>query len=104
MRFAIVLFACSLAVPPFAETQTTETSEKISADACATPTEDREELRRDIQAMQTLVDQMNKNLASVATGETPLKHQFRLQIDMWNLILRRMEKRLQLAAPQNRNK
>jgi 7-keto-8-aminopelargonate synthetase-like enzyme len=57
-------------------------------------TEDREEMRREIAQMRGLIDQMQRNLAQVSSGETALKHQFDLDIQMWQLAVNRMENQL----------
>jgi hypothetical protein len=50
-------------------------------------------LTRDIVKMRTLLQQMEMNLAFVQTTQTPLKHQFELEIDMWRTVLDGMERR-----------
>jgi hypothetical protein len=55
---------------------------------------DREEMRREIAQMRVLIDQMQRNLAQVSTGESALKHQFDLDIQLWRLMVSRMEKQL----------
>ena len=52
-------------------------------------------LTNDITRMQSLVHQMEMNLAFVQTTQTPLKHQFELDIDMWRVVLNGMERRVQ---------
>jgi hypothetical protein len=37
---------------------------------------------------------METNLAFVDTTQSPLKHQFQLEIDMWNTVITDMERRL----------
>ena len=39
--------------------------------------------------------QMESNLAFVDTTQSPLKHQFQLDIDMWNVVINQMERRAQ---------
>jgi hypothetical protein len=51
------------------------------------------EMRSDLEKMRTLLGQMQRNVAFVSAGDTPLKHQFQLEIEMWQLLLRDMEKR-----------
>lgn len=58
-----------------------------SADARAT--------QDDIRKMRSLVQQMEINLVSVDTSQSPLKHQFQLDIDMWKTLLNQMERRAQ---------
>jgi hypothetical protein len=49
--------------------------------------------RDDIRKMRALLAQMQSNLAFVDTTQSPLKHQFQLDIDMWNVVLNQMERR-----------
>src|SRR5438270_13614351 len=55
---------------------------------------ERNDPRADLAKMQTLLGQMQRNVAFVSPGDTPLKHQFQLEIEMWQLVLRDMEKKL----------
>ena len=52
-------------------------------------------LRNDLARMKSLVQQMEQNLAFVDTTQSPLKHQFQLEIDMWRTTINQMERRLQ---------
>jgi alkanesulfonate monooxygenase SsuD/methylene tetrahydromethanopterin reductase-like flavin-dependent oxidoreductase (luciferase family) len=54
---------------------------------------DAQALRDDIRKMRALVGQMQTNLAFVDTTQSPLKHQFQLDIDMWNILISQMERR-----------
>jgi hypothetical protein len=54
---------------------------------------DAQALRDDIKRMRALVGQMETNLAFVDTTQSPLKHQFQLDIDMWNVVINQMERR-----------
>jgi len=49
--------------------------------------------RDDIRKMRALVAQMQSNLAFVDNTQSPLKHQFQLNIDMWNVLINQMERR-----------
>jgi GTP1/Obg family GTP-binding protein len=60
---------------------------------------DAQALRDDIKRMRALVGQMETNLAFVDTTQSPLKHQFQLDIDMWNVVINHMERR---AYPNSR--
>ena len=60
---------------------------------------DAQALRDDIKRMRALVAQMESNLAFVDTTQSPLKHQFQLDIDMWNVVINQMERR---AYPNSR--
>ena len=52
-------------------------------------------LREDLKKMRALVRQMETNLAFVDTTQSPLKHQFQLEIDMWRALIDQMERRAQ---------
>ncbi len=54
---------------------------------------DAQALRDDIRKMRALVAQMQTNLAFVDNTQSPLKHQFQLDIDMWNILINQMERR-----------
>jgi tellurite resistance protein len=70
-----------------AAAKTTPLSSK--ADSCGT-----QELRADLQRLKSLQNQMRTNLAFVQTTQTPLKHQFELETDAWQVIIEQMERRL----------
>jgi hypothetical protein len=74
-----------------------QTSEKRQERPPAVQSEQQETqaLSNDVARMRTLLQQMQMNLALVQTTQTPLKHQFELEIEMWNLTLDAMERRLQ---------
>ena len=57
-----------------------------------------DDLRQDIQKMKALVQQMEMNLAFVDTTQSPLKHQFQLEIDMWKTVISEMERKLNAAS------
>ena len=58
-------------------------------------TNDAQALRDDVKKMRALVHQMETNLAFVDVTQSPLKHQFQLDIDMWNILINQMERRAQ---------
>jgi len=49
-------------------------------------------LKSDLEKMQVLLEQMQRNVAFVSPGDTPLKHQFQLEIEMWQLLIRDMQR------------
>jgi hypothetical protein len=55
-------------------------------------------LEADIRRMHALVDQMQSNLAFVDNTQSPLKHQFQLEIDAWRTLISQMERRAQANA------
>ncbi len=60
--------------------------------------DEQQALRDDIKRMRVLVQQMETNLAFVDSGQTPLKHQFQLEIEMWRTLINQMERRLNATA------
>ena len=60
--------------------------------------EDAQTVRDDLQRMKSLVQQMQTNLAYVTSIQGPLKHQFELEIEMWQLEIARMERHLDNSA------
>jgi GTP1/Obg family GTP-binding protein len=54
---------------------------------------DAQAMRDDVKRMRALVRQMETNLAFVDSTQSPLKHQFQLDIDMWNILINQMERR-----------
>src|SRR3954470_3791448 len=68
-------------------------SKPAHAEAAATSSEDAQ-TRQDLQRMKSLVQQMQTNLAFVTSTQGPLKHQFELEIEMWQLEIARLERRL----------
>jgi LAS superfamily LD-carboxypeptidase LdcB len=56
--------------------------------------DDLPQLQADLQRLKVLLNQMRTNLAFVQTSQTPLKHQFELEADAWQLIVEQMQRRL----------
>jgi len=81
--------------------QSAETAEPRHATQAATPaatsqrdSDDMEQMRADLERLKVLLNQMRTNLAFVQTSQTPLKHQFELETDAWQVIVEQMERRL----------
>lgn len=97
-RNAIILFVlCFLTLQVFAQQ-----GKAIQQQALTTPAvrsvqmseEDARALRDELARMKSLVQQMEVNLAFATPSETPLKHQFQLEIDMWKTVIAEMERRV----------
>ena len=78
--------ACQAKPKAIAHTQAAA-SQDLSADQV-------QGLKDDLARMKSLVQQMETNLTFVETSQSPLKHQFQLEIDMWRMMVRQMERRL----------
>jgi len=62
-------------------------------------------LKSDSQRMRVLLNQMRSNLAFVDTTQSPLKHQFEIEADMWQVMLDQMDRKIvELESEQNRRK
>lgn len=53
--------------------------------------------KADIARMRIVLNQMRTNLAFVTTTTNPLKHQFELDIEMWQALLDQMQRRVDAA-------
>ncbi|HET7441150.1 MAG TPA: hypothetical protein VFJ47_07610 [Terriglobales bacterium] len=51
-------------------------------------------MQSDLQRTRVLMNQMQMNLAFVQNTNTPLKHQFELEIEMWQILIKQIERRL----------
>ena len=70
------------------------TSPPQSSAATAARPDEVAALRDDITRMRGLVQQMENNLTFVSDTQSPLKHQFDLNIQMWKMMIGQMERRL----------
>jgi hypothetical protein len=108
MRLIVAFILFVLCVPP-AIAQTKPASESAehpdagqkSSQETHSPAmraDDVQALREDITRMKALVQQMQTNLAFVDTTQSPLKHQFQLEIEMWQTMITEMDRRLDQAS------
>ena len=56
--------------------------------------DDVQQLNADVQRLKILLNQMRTNLGFVQTTQSPLKHQFELEVDAWQVVIDQMERRL----------
>jgi hypothetical protein len=71
-----------------------ETAQKTAPKNGSMGDQDVQAMRQDVARMKALVQQMQTNLAFVDTSQSPLKHQFQLEIDMWQTVIVEMDRRL----------
>jgi hypothetical protein len=98
-RTAIILLGlCCWATLAFAQQGTNAGTQQAITPPAARSVQMSEDdvraLRNDLARMKALVQQMETNLAFVSPTETPLKHQFQLEIDMWKTVIAHMERRV----------
>ena len=89
-RYVLILCIVSLTAVAQAPSEKRENR----APALSADQQEIQALANDIARMQTLLHQMELNLALVQTTQTPLKHQFELEMDMWRVTLNAMERRV----------
>ena len=54
-----------------------------------------EAMQADSKKMHVILNQMQTNLAFVTNTTDPLKHQFELEIEMWQILLNQMDRRIE---------
>jgi hypothetical protein len=64
--------------------------------------DDVQQLSADVQQLKILLNQMRTNLAFVQTTQSPLKHQFELEADAWQVVIEQMERRLKRMEARKR--
>jgi len=90
LSLSIVCLALSIvstAQPPSA-------SDSHSAARPAPDHSEVEGMKEDLKQMRVILNQMANNLAFVSDSQSPLKHQFQLEIDMWQVLMMRMQRRV----------
>ena len=58
-------------------------------------------MQADAKKMRVILNQMQTNLAFVQNTQTPLKHQFELEVEMWQTLLDQMDRRIQQMQQRN---
>jgi len=64
---------------------------------------DLEAMRGDLKKMQVILNQMQTNLAFVTNTNDPLKHQFELEVEMWQMLLSQMDRRIEEMGRREHN-
>ena len=90
-----VLLVCMFSMAVWAQAPGPPAKPGDRAPASGADQQEVQALANDVARMRTLLRQMEMNLALVQTTQSPLKHQFDLEIDMWRVVLDGMERRLQ---------
>jgi hypothetical protein len=88
-----VLILCIVSITAVAQAPTEKREGRPPA--ASVDQQENQALANDIARMQSLVHQMENNLAFVQTTTTPLKHQFELELEAWRVVLSGMERRVQ---------
>jgi Na+/H+-dicarboxylate symporter len=64
---------------------------------------DLEAMRADSKRMHVILNQMQTNLAFVTNTNDPLKHQFELEVEMWQMLLNQMDQRIEEMGHRDHN-
>jgi len=88
----LFVFLLSFASLTFLPAQTTKPDSELQA------------MKSDVQRMRVILNQMRTNLAFVDNTQSPLKHQFELETDMWQVALDQMDRRIAAIETSHQNK
>ena len=109
MRTFLAALVLLLAVGAVSQTSNTPKKETRTAapqhtSQASTPVDQAEldALKADLQRMNSTLNQMRTNLGYVASTTQPLRHQFELEIDMWQTQLGQLERRIQRLEAQSK--
>ena len=102
--FPAVLTAQAVDTKSQTPTTTQAQTDRGSSSPSSNDSEDVAALRADISRLKALLTQMRTNLAFVQTSQTPLKHQFELEADAWQVIVEQMDRRLKETEQRHEKK
>lgn len=102
MRKAILAVLLLVAINGFCQEQHNDNDHTSHAPAPQVSNERNSppDFAADLQRMRILLGQMQRNVAFVSAGDTPLKHQFELELQMWQLLIQDMEKKAAVKSSQ----
>ena len=97
-RILVVLMFSAVLLPPSqsASAQSTVPSARPQTAVAGSNSDDLVAMKADLARMRVLVTQMQNNLGLATTSTTPLYHQFDLEIQMWQLLIDQMERRIEI--------
>jgi len=104
----IVLITLMAAVTAFPISLTATQSPNKSGTNSTSPipqnqNSDLEAMRADSKKMHVILNQMQTNLAFVTNTNDPLKHQFELEVEMWQMLLSQMDRRIEEMGRREHN-
>ena len=95
----IAILFCASVMLRAQDTQNTSQAAAAHAENAQSITRNTDDVKADLAKMHVLLGQMQRNVAFVSSGDSPLKHQFELEIEMWQLLLRDIDRKI--GAQQN---
>ena len=112
MRIVLAALVLLLSAGAVSQTSNPATSKKETKAAApqhsssqapaAVDTAELDALKADLQRMNATLNQMRSNLGYVASTTQPLRHQFELEIDLWQMQLGQLERRIQRLEAQSK--
>src|SRR5882724_205951 len=104
----LVLIALMAAVTAFPISLTAAQSPNKSATNSTSPIPQSqnsylEAMRADSKKMHVILNQMQTNLAFVTNTNDPLKHQFELEVEMWQMLLSQTDRRIEEMGRREHN-
>jgi len=76
------------------------TSSQLGQKNSASDDSSQQAMSEDLERMQMVLNQMRTNLAFVGNNTSPLNHQFELEIDMWQMLIDQMKRRVAQVPPE----
>jgi hypothetical protein len=109
LAVAIVCFAIYLIMPGLSPRRLLAQSPSVDARSAqpASPLgapsqqDQLDAMKADLARMRVILGQMQNNIGFVGATTTPLNHQFSLEIEMWQVLITQMERRVALMEKAN---
>jgi hypothetical protein len=90
----IILSFCTIAAMDGQTPQGSATDSTQEQKISQPPKTSSSDAKASLAKMRVLLGQMQRNVAFVSAGDTPLKHQLELEIEMWQILIADMEQKL----------
>ncbi|MCU1286086.1 MAG: hypothetical protein JWO13_2436 [Acidobacteriales bacterium] len=55
-------------------------------------------LKNDVKQMRVILHQMQNNMGAATSAQDPLKHHMELEIEMWQVVIDQMDRRIKAAG------
>jgi|SRR5438552_16881181 len=107
-KLVLIALAGAVTAFPISATAAQSPTPKIATDsnsqaARSENSDQLEAMRGDSKKMHVILNQMQTNLAFVTNTTDPLKHQFELDIEMWQILLNQMDRRIEEMGRREHN-
>ena len=99
LLFVVLLTPGLLVAQQSATPRTHESSAAAKGSEPRPDLSEQQATKGDLERMRVILNQMRTNLAFVGSSTTPLNHQLQLEIDMWQMLLEQMERRVGQRPP-----